>query len=60
MQNSETRILVADHTKSGRYAPVVTGTLGDVDILVMNFISESIKQFCATFEVGFSKELLSC
>lgn len=50
MKNSETRILVADHTKIDRYAPVVTGCLGDVDILVMDVISESIKQSCATFE----------
>jgi DeoR family glycerol-3-phosphate regulon repressor len=65
MQNSETRILVADNTKIDRYAPVVTGTLGDVDILVMDFISDSIKQSCAAFEtetieVGSTKEFLPC
>jgi hypothetical protein len=39
--------------------------LGDVDILVMDFISDSIKQSCATFktetiEVGSTKEFLPC
>ncbi len=65
MENSETRILVADHTKIDRYAPVVTGSLGDIDILVMDFIPESIKQSCVAFETetieaGSTQELLSC
>jgi len=65
MKNSETCILVADHTKIDRYAPVVTGTLGDIDILVMDFMSESIKQSCLAFEtetieVGSTREFLSC
>jgi len=65
MQNSETRILVADHCKIVRYAPVVTGTLDDIDILVMDFISETIKQSCVTFETetieaGSTSEFLSC
>lgn len=50
MKNSETRILIADHSKIDRYAPVISGTLGDIDILIMDFISEPIKQSCKTFE----------
>ncbi len=50
MENSETRILVADHTKIDRYAPVITGSLADIDILVMDVISDSIKQSCMAFE----------
>ena len=50
IENSETCILVADQTKVDRYAPVITGTLDDIDILVMDVISESIKQSCNTFE----------
>jgi len=50
IENSETRILIADQSKIDRYAPVVTGSLGDIDILVMDSISDSIKQSCVAFE----------
>lgn len=65
MENSETRILVADHSKIHRYAPVVTGTLADIDMLVMDFMPASIRQSCETFEtetieVGSTQEFLSC
>jgi DeoR family glycerol-3-phosphate regulon repressor len=65
MENSETRILVADHSKINRYAPLVTGTLKDIDILVMDSVSESFRQSCMAFEseiieVGSTSELLSC
>ncbi|MFT5225368.1 MAG: DeoR family glycerol-3-phosphate regulon repressor [Polaribacter sp.] len=65
MENSETRILVADHSKVNRYAPVVTGTLSDIDILVMDFVSEPFRQSCNAFEteiieVRSTLELLSC
>lgn len=65
MENSETRILVADHSKINRYAPVVTGTLSDIDILIMDSLSEPYKQTCKGFEseiieVGSHSESLSC
>jgi DeoR family glycerol-3-phosphate regulon repressor len=65
MENSETRILVADHSKISRYAPVVTGTLSNIDILVMDFVSEPFRQSCIAFEteiieVRSTLELLSC
>ena len=65
MENSETCILVADQTKIDRYAPVITGTLSDIDILVMDYVSEPIKQSCVSFEtetieVGPAAESLSC
>lgn len=65
MENSETCILVADHTKIDRYAPVITGTLGDIDMLVMDCIPESINQSCVGFEtetidVGPTPGFLSC
>ena len=65
MENSETRILIADHSKVDRYAPVVTGSLGDIDMLVMDFIPASIKKTCVTFEteiieVGSAAEIPSC
>jgi DeoR family glycerol-3-phosphate regulon repressor len=65
IENSETRILVADHSKINRYAPVVTGTLSDIDILIMDSLSEPYKQTCKDFEseiieVGSSSESLSC
>ena len=65
MENSETCILIADQTKIDRYAPVVTGSLADIDILVMDSISDSIKQSCVAFEtetieVGATSEYLSC
>ena len=65
MENSERRILVADHSKINRYAPVVTGTLNDIDILVMDFLSEPYRQTCMEFdseiiEVGSTSEVLPC
>jgi DeoR family glycerol-3-phosphate regulon repressor len=65
MENSERRILVADHSKINRYAPVVTGTLNDIDILVMDFLSEPYRQTCKGFdseiiEVGSTSEVLPC
>jgi DeoR family glycerol-3-phosphate regulon repressor len=65
IENSETRILVADHSKINRYAPVVTGTLSDIDILIMDSLSEPYKQACKDFEseiieVGSSPESVSC
>jgi DeoR family glycerol-3-phosphate regulon repressor len=50
MANSETRILIADHSKINRYAPMVTGTLSDIDILVMDFVSEPFRQSCIASE----------
>ncbi len=57
IDNSETCVLVADHTKLDRYAPVITGELKDIDFLVMDIIDDSIQQLCAVqgieiFEVG--------
>ncbi len=65
MENSETCILVADHSKIDRYAPVVTGTLGDIDILVMDSVPESFKKLCTSLETeiieaGSTRELISC
>lgn len=65
MENSETRILVADHSKINRYAPVITGTLNDIDILVMDSVSEPFRQSCMAFEseiieVGSTSEFVSC
>ena len=65
IENSETRILVADYSKINRYAPVVTGTLSDIDILIMDSLSEPYKQTCKEFEseiieVGSTSEFLSC
>ena len=37
INNSEARILVADHTRLDLYAPVITGELADIDFLVMGF-----------------------
>lgn len=57
IRQSETKILVADHTKLNRYAPLITGELKDIDFLVMDVISSSIFELCEqndieTFEVG--------
>ena len=65
IENSEARVLVADHTKFDRYAPVITGELADVDFLVVDFISEPIRELCLAleievFEVGPETELLAC
>ena len=65
MKNSETRILVADHSKINRYAPLITGNLSEIDILIMDSLSASYKQTCKSFEseiieVGSSSESLSC
>jgi len=55
-------LLVVDHTKLDRYAPVITGELADIDFLVMDYISESIRQLCQQqdiemIEVGPTPEL---
>jgi len=39
IENSETRIFFADHSKLYRFAPVITGELTDVDFLEMDYIS---------------------
>lgn len=46
IENSETRILVADHSKLDRYAPVITGVLNDVNHLIMDVISDPIRELC--------------
>ena len=65
IKHSETRILVADHTKLDRYAPVITGELKDIDFLVMDVISMQIRELCEnfnieTFEVGPEPERTKC
>ena len=65
IENSEASVLVVDHTKLDRYAPVITGELADVDFLVMDHISEPIRQICQQrdiemFEVGPAPELIAC
>lgn len=65
MKNSETRILVADHSKINRYAPVVTGTLGDIDVLIIDSVTESFRWTCMEFEseiieVDPTSEFLLC
>lgn len=65
IENSEERILVADHSKLTRYAPVITGALKDVDMLIMDATSEPIRKFChelqiELFEVGPVPERMSC
>jgi DeoR family glycerol-3-phosphate regulon repressor len=57
IDNSATRILVVDHTKFERYAPVISGVLNDIDYLIMDIISEPIYELCKdldieVFEVG--------
>lgn len=57
IENSEERILIADHSKLTRYAPVITGALKDVDMLITDAISASIRKIChelqiELFEVG--------
>jgi DeoR/GlpR family transcriptional regulator of sugar metabolism len=65
INNSEARILVADHTMLDRYTPVISGELAGIDFLVMDFISESIRQLCQErdkemFEVGPTPEQIAC
>ncbi len=65
IENSESRVLVADHSKLDRYAPIITGSLSDADFLVMDIISEPIRQLCTqleveTLEVGPVPGLVSC
>ena len=65
IKNSEARVLIADRTKLDRYAPIITGELSDVDFLVMDYISDPIRQHCLelgieTFEVASSLESVSC
>ncbi len=51
IENSEARILVADHSKLDRFAPVITGDLTDVDFLKMDFISDPIRQLCLQLKI---------
>ncbi len=51
IQQSETRILVADHTKFNRYAPVITGELKDIDFLVTDVIGNSISHLCEESDI---------
>ena len=44
IEHSETQILIADKTKLNRYAPVITAQLKDIDFLVMDIISDPIRQ----------------
>ena len=65
IENSEARVLVVDHTKLDRYAPVITGDLDDIDFLVMDQTSEPIRNLCRereieVFEVGPAPELVAC
>ncbi len=65
IKNCEARVLVVDHTKLDRYAPVITSGLEDIDFLVMDYISEPIKQLCSRweiemFEVGPKAEAIAC
>jgi DeoR family glycerol-3-phosphate regulon repressor len=65
IENSEASVLVVDHTKLDRYAPVITGELADIDFLVMDFISEPIRILCQereieVFEVGPEPDLIAC
>ena len=46
IRNSETNILVADHTKLNRYAPVITAQLKEIDFIVMDIISGPIRKLC--------------
>ena len=65
IKNSEERILIADHSKMNRYAPVITSMLSDIDMLIMDVISEPIRERCheleiEMFEVGPVSEFASC
>ena len=53
ISNSEVRILIADHTKLNRYAPVVSGSFEDVDVLVMDSISPSTENLCRPLDIDF-------
>jgi DeoR family glycerol-3-phosphate regulon repressor len=65
IENSEASVLVVDHTKLDRYAPVITGELADIDFLIMDFIPGSIRKLCTEreiemFEVGPTPGLIAC
>ena len=65
VNNSETKILVADHTKLNRYAPVITAQIEEVDFLIMDIISDPICKLCEKhniemFEVGSGLERNKC
>ena len=65
IENSEATVLVVDHTKFDRYAPVITGEMADIDFLVMDCIPEPIDKICQqrdveTFEVGPVPDLIAC
>ncbi len=51
IKHSETKILVADHSKMNRYAPVITGEINDVDFLIMDKISSPIRDICELYDV---------
>ena len=57
IKNSEERILIADHSKMNRYAPVITSHFDEIDMLIMDTIAKPIQTLChqldiETFEVG--------
>ena len=51
IKNSEQRILVADHSKMNRYAPVITSSFSEIDMLVMDVISPPIHSLCSQAEI---------
>lgn len=51
ISQSEQCWLVADHTKYGRYAPVVSATLNDIDCLFIDKPSIALQQLCQSHRV---------
>ena len=51
INHSETKILVADHTKLNRYAPVITAQLKNIDFLVMDIISDPVRELCEAHDI---------
>jgi len=51
IKNSEERILIADCSKLNRYAPVVTSLLSEIDVLIMDVITEPLRKLCHQFEI---------
>lgn len=49
--NCETRVLVADHHKFTRSAPVKSGHLSDIDILLTDSVSPELAALCVDAEV---------
>lgn len=56
-ENCETRILVADHHKFTRSAPVKSGHLSDIDVLLTDSVSPELAALCADAEVDVITEL---